>query len=84
MVETVLEACPTKFLLANPSMNRETYARLFHLNETEVAAVAGLRPRRQVFLKRDGEGEGKVLDVLLDPASAGLPTPVKEPVYAHA
>src|SRR4029077_15654917 len=35
MLDVVVESCPTKFFLANPGMDRDAYARLFHLSEAE-------------------------------------------------
>jgi type IV secretion/conjugal transfer VirB4 family ATPase len=70
--ETVLESCPTRFLLANPGANPDRYAQLFHLNETELALHQELVARRQFLLKRPGIA--KVLDLNVDAQSYGLYT----------
>src|SRR4029077_4900990 len=48
LLRTVVESCPTKVFLANPGMDLERARELFHLNETEAALVAQLRPRQQL------------------------------------
>src|SRR5262249_44885343 len=35
LLRTVIESCPTKLLLANPSLERQRYSELFQLNEME-------------------------------------------------
>jgi hypothetical protein len=52
LLRTVVESCPTKLLLANPSMDRRQYAELFQMNEMELDLLAGLMPRQQILLKR--------------------------------
>ena len=44
LLRTVVESCPTKFLLANPAMDRQQYADLFQLNPTELDLVSHLVP----------------------------------------
>jgi type IV secretion system protein VirB4 len=44
MLDIVAESCPTKIFLANPEMNREVYAKAFHLNDTELDIIADLVP----------------------------------------
>lgn len=70
--ETVLESCPTRFLLANPGADPDRYAQLFHLNETELALHQELVARRQFLLKRPGLA--KILDLNVDAQSYGLYT----------
>jgi type IV secretion system protein VirB4 len=72
LLRTVLESCPTKLLLANPSFDRARYAELFQLNETELDLVSELIPRQQFLLKRPGLS--KVLALNVDPRSHWLYT----------
>jgi type IV secretion system protein VirB4 len=72
LLRTVVESCPTKLLLANPSFDRAQYADLFQLNETELDLLTALIPRRQLLLKRPGLA--KVLTLNLDPRSYWLYT----------
>ncbi len=72
LLRTVVESCPTKLLLANPSFNRAQYAELFQLNDTELDRLEALMPRRQLLLKRPGLA--KVLTRNLDPRSYWLYT----------
>jgi type IV secretion system protein TrbE len=72
MLQTVIESCPTKMLLANPSLDRARYADLFRLNETELELIADLIPRQQMLLKRPGIS--KVLTLNVDPRSYWLYT----------
>ena len=60
----VLESCPTKLFLANPSMDEEWYRRVFKLNVTESQAIARLIPKRQILLKRPDYA--KVLNLNVD------------------
>ena len=52
MLAVVVESCPTKMFLANPSADRQAYGEIFHLNETEVDLIAQLIPKQQILLKR--------------------------------
>ena len=67
LLRTVVENCPTKFLLANPSLDVEAARTLFHLNETESRVITELVPRRQVLLRRPDVS--KVLDLRVDAQS---------------
>lgn len=67
LLRTVVESCPTRLLLANPSMNREQYRDLFQLNDAEVDLLTNLQPKRQLLLKR--ANLAKVLDLNVDPRS---------------
>ena len=58
LLRTVVESCPTKLLLANPSLDRRQYVELFQMNEAELDLLSGLTPRQQVLLKRPGFCEG--------------------------
>jgi len=72
LLRTVIESCPTKLLLANPSLDRAQYTDLFHLNPMELDLLTELIPRRQLLLKRPGLG--KVLNLTVDPRSYWLYT----------
>jgi type IV secretion/conjugal transfer VirB4 family ATPase len=52
MLEIVAESCPTKIFLANPEMNRETYAKAFHLNDTELDLIADLVPPGEMLIRK--------------------------------
>lgn len=67
LLRTVVESCPTRMLLANPSMNRDQYRDLLQMNEMELDLLASLLPRRQVLLKR--ANVAKILDLNVDPKS---------------
>ena len=67
LLRTVIESCPTKLLLANPALDRKTYAELFQLNEMELDLLTGLIGRQQILLKRPDLT--KVLTLTVDPKS---------------
>jgi type IV secretion/conjugal transfer VirB4 family ATPase len=67
VLRTVVESCPTKLLLANPSLDRSRYAELFQLNEMELDLLTGLIPRQQILLKRPDLA--KILTLTVDPKS---------------
>lgn len=67
LLRTVIESCPTRMLLANPSLNVEQYRDLLQLNEMELEVLANLIPKRQILLKRGNAS--KVLDLNVDPKS---------------
>jgi len=67
LLRTIVESCPTKLLLANPSLDRRRYAELFQLNEMELDLLTGLIPRQQILLKRPDLA--KVLTLAVDPRS---------------
>ncbi len=70
LLRVVVESCPTKCFLANPSLDRTTYRDLFGLNETETERIATLIPRQQILLKQPGLA--KVLNLFVDPANSAL------------
>jgi type IV secretion/conjugal transfer VirB4 family ATPase len=72
LLQTVVEGCPTKLLLANPSLDRSRYAELFQLNAIELDLLTTLIPRRQMLLKRPNLA--KVLNLNVDPHSYWLYT----------
>lgn len=67
LLRTVVESCPTRLLLANPSMDRRQYGELFQMNDMELDLLSGLVPRQQVLLKR--ASLAKVLTLRVDPKS---------------
>ncbi len=67
LLRTVVESCPTKLLLANPSLDTQQYVDLFHLNPMEVELLTDLVPRQQLLLKRPTLT--KVLSLNVDPKS---------------
>ncbi|WP_420449661.1 VirB4 family type IV secretion system protein [Candidatus Palauibacter sp.] len=67
----LLESIPTKLFLANPELPAEAGA-LFRLNESEVAQVRELSPKRELYLHRPDEAA--VLRLEVDPESYWLYT----------
>jgi len=67
LLRTVVEGCPTKLFLSNPSLNRQHYADLFQLNDTELDLLVGLATRQQILLKRPDVT--RVLTLTVDPKS---------------
>jgi type IV secretion system protein TrbE len=72
MLATVAESCPTKFFLANPGMDQESYCRIFHLNGVEAETIRALIPKRELLLKRPDFS--KVLELNVDAMSYWLYT----------
>ena len=68
----LLESCPTKVFLANPSMDGERYQRLFQLAPSETETIRKLQPKRELYLRRPGEAE--TLQLHVDPRSYWLYT----------
>ena len=67
----LLESIPTKLFLANPELP-DAVGALFRLNESELAQVRGLIPKRELYLRRpDGAA---VLRLEVDPESYWLYT----------
>ena len=67
LLRTVVESCPTRLLLANPSLDRRQYGELFQMNDMELDLLSGLVPRQQILLKR--ANLAKVLTLRVDPKS---------------
>ena len=67
LLRTVVESCPTRLLLANPSMDRRQYAELFQMNEMELDLLAGAGAAAAGAAQAAGPGEGAHLHV--DPKS---------------
>jgi type IV secretion/conjugal transfer VirB4 family ATPase len=72
IADVIIETCATKIFLANPDMDYELYRNQFHLNETEIALIASLIPKRQ-FLFKNHE-IAKVANLEVDPKSYWLYT----------
>ncbi len=72
LLQTVIEACPTKLFLANPAVDRTRYAELFQLNTRELDLLTELMPRRELLLKRPDVS--KVLALNVDARSYWLYT----------
>ena len=51
LLDVIVESCATKIFLANPDMDQDLYRRQFHLNDTEIAWIASLLPKRQLLIK---------------------------------
>ena len=67
----LLESIPTKLFLANPELP-DAVGALFRLNDSELAQVRGLIPKRELYLRRpDGAA---VLRLEVDPESYWLYT----------
>ncbi len=63
MLDTVAESCPTKIFLANPEMNREVYAKAFHLNDTELDIIGNLIPPGEMLIRKAQSSKKVRLDV---------------------
>jgi type IV secretion system protein VirB4 len=63
LLEIVAESCPTKIFLANPEMNREVYAKAFHLNDTELDIIADLIPPGEMLIRKAQSSKKVRLDV---------------------
>jgi len=70
ILDVVIESCATKLFLANPDLDHELYRKVFHLNDTEMAAIADLVPKRQLLVKRPTLA--KVVNLEVDRASYWL------------
>ena len=72
LLDVIVESCATKVFLANPDMDQDLYRRRFHLNDTEVAWIASLIPKRQFLIKTPELA--KVANLNVDPKSYWLYT----------
>lgn len=70
ILDVVIESCATKLFLANPDLDHDLYRKAFHLNDTEMAAIADLVPKRQLLVKRPTLA--KVVNLEVDRASYWL------------
>jgi type IV secretion system protein VirB4 len=75
LLQTVAESCGSLIFLANPRMDRGHYKTVFRLNDTEVELIAGLQPKRELFIKRPDTAKVVRLEVpTMDAASAAEKT----------
>jgi len=72
ILDIVNESCATKIFLANPAMDHELYAGVFHLNEHEIEIISNLVPKREGLIKTPAMAKKYVLEV--DPKSYWLYT----------
>ncbi|MBW4026542.1 MAG: DUF87 domain-containing protein [Acidobacteria bacterium] len=63
MLDIVNESCPTKLFLANPNIDRRLYADIFQLNDTQLALLESLVPRRELLLIQPEGTKKLVLEV---------------------
>jgi type IV secretion system protein VirB4 len=70
IMRPVVESCPTKILLANPTLDADFYGEVLQLTATEQEKVRRLVSKRQFLLKR--EGLSKILNLNVDPKSYWL------------
>ena len=59
----LLESCPTKVFLVNPSMDTGRYERLFALSPSETDTIRKLQPKHELYLRRPDEAETLQLHV---------------------
>ncbi len=59
----LLESCPTRIFLANPTMDAGHYGQVFALSESETQAIRELQPKRELYLRRPQEAEALRLHV---------------------
>ena len=67
----LLESIPTKLFLANPELP-DAVGALFRLNDSELAQIRGLIPKRELYLRRPDQAA--VLRLEVDPESYWLYT----------
>jgi type IV secretion/conjugal transfer VirB4 family ATPase len=72
LLDVIVESCATKIFLANPDMDQNLYRRQFHLNDSEIAWIASLLPKRQFLIKTPELT--KVANLNVDPRSYWLYT----------
>lgn len=70
LLRPIVDNCPTKILLANPTLDASFYADVLQLTATEQEKIRNLVPKRQFLLKR--EGLSKILNFNVDPWSYWL------------
>ena len=77
-VGRILTEAQTSILLANPRMNEDVYRRLFKLNDTKIAHIKGLQPKREFLF--DQPRQSKILRLDASPVELDLysSTPQKE------
>src|SRR5260370_8890898 len=63
MLHIVKESCPTKIFLANPNIDRNLYAEVFQLNDTQLELLESLVPKRELLLIQPEGSKKLVLEV---------------------
>ncbi len=63
LLHVIVESCATKIFLANPDMDQDLYRQQFHLNDTELAWISTLLPKRQFLIKTPALAKVANLDV---------------------
>jgi type IV secretory pathway VirB4 component len=72
LLPDVLQACQTKVFLSQ-KVDRALYAEKLQLNDRELDRISRLKPKQQIYLKREGHpGVSTVLDVNIDRREADL------------
>ena len=70
ILRPVIDSCPTKILLPNPTLDAGFYGEVLQLTSNEQEKIRQLVPKRQFLMKRPGLS--KVLNLNLDPRSYWL------------
>jgi type IV secretion system protein VirB4 len=63
VLNIINESCPTKIFLANPNIDRKLYAETFQLNNTQLALLESLVPKRELLLIQPRGTKKLVLEV---------------------
>jgi type IV secretion/conjugal transfer VirB4 family ATPase len=63
MLHVVNESCPSKIFLANPNIDRQLYADIFQLNDTQLELLESLVPKRELLLIQPEGTKKLVLEV---------------------
>jgi type IV secretion system protein VirB4 len=63
MLHVVNESCPTRIFLSNPNIDRNLYAEVFQLKDTQLELLESLVPKRELLLMQPGATKKLVLEV---------------------
>ncbi len=63
MLHIVNESCPTKIFLSNPNIDRNLYAEIFQLNDTQLELLESLVSKRELLLIQPRGTKKLVLEV---------------------
>lgn len=63
MLPVFLESMPTQIFLSNTEIDREAYAKAFHLSEREAQLITEIVPKKELILKRPDRSKIVRLDV---------------------
>ena len=63
LLHVVNESCPTKIFLANPNIDKQLYAGVFQLNDTQLEPPESLVPKRELLLMQPRGTKKLVLEV---------------------